>query len=318
MSSLIGKEVQIVTALSSADLPEALIGDSCVKELIGAVMGSQQEAKSANDSLEKARREKNEQNMFSNWWNNTEDKVKDAQLNLTSSIANLNRHSSQLLIFNTAISKVLCDQQNILLRQQRLLEDQARELNLQNLQILAQQKSLEAQQIEIRSANQGLLEAKGVTAEQARELVGCVQRVESAEQRITQVNQQVLTAIEQYLDLLRQELGDNLASSVTTLENRDKQLLKITQEHKGKLAEQAVALDELQGKLSYFDDNFTDRLQNAIERHKAPILQKVDSLERQLEQQSRKHGRWIKVLILGGCLLGTGLAGICATILLQV
>lgn len=315
MSSLIGKEVQIVAALSSADLPEALIGDSCVKELISAVMGSQQKAKSANDSLDKARREKNEQNMFSNWWNNTEDKVKDAQLNLTSSIANLNRHSSQLLIFNTAISKVLCDQQNILLRQQQLLEDQASELNLQNLQILAQQKSIEAQQIEIRSANQGLLEAKGVTAEQARELVGCVQRVESAEQRITQVNQHLLTAIEQYLDQLRQELGDTLASSVTTLENRDKQLLETTQEHKDKLAEQTVALNKLQGKLSYFDDNFTDRLQNAIEQHKVPILQKVDSLDRQLEKQAHKHGRWIKGLILGCCLLCVGLAGVCVTIL---
>lgn len=315
MSSLIGKEVQIVAALSSADLPEAMIGDSCVKELISAVMGSQQQAKSANDSLEQARKEKSEQNMFTNWWNNTEDKVKDAQLNLTSSIANLNRHSSQLLIFNTAISKVLCDQQNILLRQQRLLEDQARELNLQNLQILAQQKSLEAQQVEIKKANQGLLEAKGVTAEQARELVGCVQRVESAEQRISQVNQQLLTTIEQYMAQLQRELGENLAGAVTTLENRDKQLLKMTQEQKDKLAQQAVTLSELQGTLNALDDNLTVRLQDAIEQHKVPMLQKVESLERQFEEHTRKQARWIKGLILGGCLLCAGLAGVCATIL---
>lgn len=44
MSSLTGKEVQIVNALSSADLPESLIGESCVKELISAVIGAQQEA----------------------------------------------------------------------------------------------------------------------------------------------------------------------------------------------------------------------------------------------------------------------------------
>src|SRR3990167_3966400 len=239
MSTLTGKEIQIVTALSSADLPENLIGDSCVKELIGAVVGAQQQAKSASDKLQKARSEKSSQNMFSSWWDNTEDKIKEAQLDLTTTISNLNRHSSQLLIFNTAISKVLCDQQDLLLRQQKTLEEQAAQLQQQNAEIFEHQKALEIQQTEISKANQGLMEAKGVTAEQARNLVGCVQRVESTEERISEVNRQLLVAIEQHLNQVRDELGASQASAVSTLEARDKQLLQFIQDQQQKLAGQS-------------------------------------------------------------------------------
>ncbi|MDI3799281.1 hypothetical protein QK336_31550 [Pseudomonas aeruginosa] len=55
MSSLTGKEIQIVNALSSADLPEGLIGQSCVKELISAVVNAQQDASNAADRLKWAR-----------------------------------------------------------------------------------------------------------------------------------------------------------------------------------------------------------------------------------------------------------------------
>lgn len=78
MSSLTGKELQIVTALSQADLSESVIGGSCVKQLISAVVDAQSQTKSANDALQKARSEKNSQNVLSNWWNNTEDNIKDA------------------------------------------------------------------------------------------------------------------------------------------------------------------------------------------------------------------------------------------------
>ncbi|WGV19913.1 hypothetical protein QIY50_21785 [Pseudomonas putida] len=152
MSSLKGKEIQIVTALSQADLSESVIGGSCVKQLITAVVDAQNQAKSANDALQRARSEKSSQNILSNWWNNTEDKIKDAQLTLSTEIANLNRHSSQLLIFNTAVSKVLCDQQDILLSQQQRLEAQAAQLRAQNVQILEQQEQLASQQQDIRTA----------------------------------------------------------------------------------------------------------------------------------------------------------------------
>lgn len=242
MSSLTGKEIQIVNALSSADLPEKIIGESCVKELISAVVNAQQEANSAASRLETVRFLKDNRNAISNWWNNTEDSVKDAQLRLSTTVANLNRHSSQLLIFNTAISKVLCDQQDVLLRQQRILEEQAEQLKQQNLGILTQQKALEEQQVEIAKANQGLLEAKGVSAEQARNLVGCVQRVEAAEERINQLHSNLLSAIDARLDQSVADVKASFAPAVTGLEERDKQLLKLIQDHQRKFVDSSAAM----------------------------------------------------------------------------
>ncbi|MEW3673737.1 hypothetical protein QOZ77_31500, partial [Pseudomonas aeruginosa] len=134
-----------------------------------------------------------------------------------------NRHSSQLLIFNTAISKVLCDQQKVLLRQQEMLEEQAEQLKLQNQEILEHQKKLQIQQEAIREANQGLMEAKGVTADQARKLVGCVQRVEATEERVAEVNRQLLREIEQQLQQVRDESDASQAKLLQRLEERLRQ-----------------------------------------------------------------------------------------------
>ncbi|MEG8203191.1 hypothetical protein SE916_01485 [Pseudomonas sp. 5FOS] len=313
MSSLKGKEIQIVTALSQADLSESVIGGSCVKQLITAVVDAQNQAKSANDALQKARSEKSSQNILSNWWNNTEDKIKDAQLTLSTEIANLNRHSSQLLIFNTAVSKVLCDQQDILLSQQQRLEAQAAQLREQNVQILGQQEQLASQQQEIRAANQGLLEAKGLTAAQARDLIGCVQRVEAAEKRIGQVNQELLTEIGRQLEVARKDVADSLAAAVSNLEARDKQLLRIAHDQKQKLASHSEAID---GKLDAFNQALPARLEHAIKQHLEPGIEKTQALELRLEQQTVEQARLAKRLLISSTVLGAGLLAVGVAVVL--
>ncbi len=310
MSSLTGKEIQIVNALSSADLPENLIGESCVKELISAVVGAQKEASSAADRLHWARMAKANSNAISNWWNNSEDVVKDAQLKLTTTVANLNRHSSQLLIFNTAISKVLCDQQEVLLRQQKILEEQAEQLKQQNLDILSQQKTLEVQQEEIRKANQGLMEAKGVTAEQARNLVGCVQRVEATEERISEVNRQLLVAIEQHLQQVRDELSTSQASAVNALEARDKQLLQFIQDQQQKLATQASRQQGLGERLQQLEGSLSQLIEAAVNRQMAAVSQRAEALELSFNELGLQHLALSKRMIIGVSLLAIALAGV--------
>src|SRR5690606_9176297 len=131
--------------------------------------------------LERARSEQKNGNAITNWWNDRNDAVQDAQIDLNRSIGTLTEKTSQLLIVNTAISKVLHDQQGILLQQQDQLQQQASTLQEQNNQILDQQKALERQQQEINAANKGLMEAKGISQEQAQKLVGCVALVTEAE-----------------------------------------------------------------------------------------------------------------------------------------
>jgi len=286
MSSLTGKEIQIVTALSRADLSESVIGSSCVKELIGAVVDAQNQTQSANDALQRARNEKSSQNVLSNWWNNTEDKIKDAQLSLTTEISNLNRHSSQLLIFNTAVSKVLCDQQDVLLGQQRRLEEQARQLALQNATILDQQEQLAVQQQDIRTANQGLLEAKGLTATQARDLIGCVRRVEAAEERIVQVNQHVQEAIAEQLEQARKDVAESLSAAVDSLEARDQKLMRIAQDQQQKLIRHSEGIE---GKLNALNEALPGQIEQSVGLHLAPCLEKIGALELRLEQQAAEH-----------------------------
>ena len=282
MSSLTGKEVQIVNALSSADLPESLIGESCVKELISAVIGAQQEASSAADRLHWARMAKANSNAISNWWNNSEDAVKDAQLRLTTTVANLNRHSSQLLIFNTAISKVLCDQQKVLLRQQEMLEEQAEQLKLQNQEILEHQKKIQIQQEAIREANQGLMEAKGVTADQARKLVGCVQRVEATEERVAEVNRQLLREIEQQLQQVRDESD----------------------------ASQAKLLQRLEERLRQFETTLPQLVEVAVNKQMVAVSQRAEALELRLNELGLQHSVLSKRMVIGMSLLTIALVGV--------
>lgn len=197
MSLLNKQELQVIEAFSSADLPEHIYRDSNIKELISNMTEEQKAVQNSANKLEGIRREQKDGNFFTNWWNDRDDALQDAQINLNKSIGRLTQKSSQLLIVNTVLSKLLNQQQHILLKQQGILEDQTNSLADQNKQILKQQLLLEEQQKEINKANQGLLEAKGLTQEQAKQLVGCVKRVIEAENKIGEANTVLLAEIEQ-------------------------------------------------------------------------------------------------------------------------
>lgn len=208
MNALNKQELQIIEVFSSVSIPEKIIRDSNIKELIQSMLAEQKAVETNAAQLEWLRREKKEGNFLGNWWDDRGDKIQDAQLDLNQTIGRLTEKSSQLLIVNTAISKVLTDQQRILLEQQNILKQQTNTLEQQNRKILEQQNLLEKQQQDINKANQGLLEAKGITQEQAQQLVGCVKLVKEAESRISDANQALRLGVEQSLhDSVEQCLG---------------------------------------------------------------------------------------------------------------
>lgn len=188
-------ELQVVQAFSTITIPEQIVRDSNIRELIDGMMAETTAVKDGSSRLERLRQEMNDGNFVTNLWNDLDDKVKAAQLDLNQSMSRLTQRSSQLLVVNTAISKVLSDQQKILLAQQDMLAKQAHELKRQNEQILEQQGLLAEQQEGLKAANQGLLESKGVTQEQAVKLVGCVTRVTEAESKIDTANEALRSAL---------------------------------------------------------------------------------------------------------------------------
>ena len=215
MNALNKQELQIIEAFSSVSIPEKIIRESNIRELIHGLTDDQEKVQTDAQRLDRLRQEKREGNFFGNLLNDRDDKIQDAQLDLSQTIGRLTQKSSQLLIVNTAISKVLNDQQRILLEQQNILKQQTDTLAEQNRKILEQQNLLEKQQQDINKANQGLLEAKGITQAQAQQLVGCVKLVKEAENRINETNQALRSGVEQSLhDSVERCLG-RLSSGLT-------------------------------------------------------------------------------------------------------
>jgi hypothetical protein len=188
-------ELQVVQAFSALTIPEQIVRDSNIRELIEGMITETNSVKDESSRLARLRQEEKDGNFASNLLKGREGKVKAAQLDLNQAMGRLTQRSSQLLVVNTAISKVLSDQQVVLLKQQELLGEQAQELKRQNEKILEQQEQLAEQQKGLNAANQGLLEAKGVTQEQAIKLVGCVTRVEAAESKIDAANEALRSAL---------------------------------------------------------------------------------------------------------------------------
>jgi DNA repair exonuclease SbcCD ATPase subunit len=211
------QELIIVNAISQMVIPTDIFEKSEFKQAINDFKSAQESVKKSLDSVESKRNEVKEGNFLGNWWSNREAALQDAQLDLNKSIGLLTKQSSDLILFNTAISKVLVSQQKILHEQQELLKKQAAELASQNKCIEKQQVDLSEQQERLLEVNKGLLEAKGITREHAEKLVGCVKRVETAEQKMELSNQELersvaarIVACEERAESIKTEVDEAL------------------------------------------------------------------------------------------------------------
>lgn len=213
------QELIIVNAISQMVIPSDAFENSEFKEIISNFKEAQNKVDSDLCDIERTRNEVKDGSVIGNWWNNRKDKLQDAQLDLNKSVGLLTKQSSDLILFNTAISKVLVSQQNLLHEQQEMLRAQASKLDAQNKNIEEHQIKLSSQQEEIIKTNNGLLEAKGITREQAEKLVGCVRRVEATEQKLEISNQKLehsftarIVACEGHAESIKAEVDEALYS----------------------------------------------------------------------------------------------------------
>lgn len=184
MNPQASQELIIVQAVASMELPRDLNSLGHVGTLVKRIGEEGKSLRYKADTLERARQAKRDGNILGNLIKGRQEAMEDAQMDLNRAIGNLTASTSELLVINTALSKVLHIQQETLHDQQIVLEGQADEIREQNVQILQQQEEQERQQEEIIRVNAGILEAKGLTQEQALKLVGCVERVTQVEQAL--------------------------------------------------------------------------------------------------------------------------------------
>ncbi|TCC03439.1 hypothetical protein E0L21_15705 [Kosakonia quasisacchari] len=293
MSALNKQELQVIQAFSSADLPERFFRDSNIKELISGMTEEQKSVQKSAKHVDHLRQEQKDGNFFTNWLNDRGDLLQDAQIDLNKSIGRLTQKSSQLLIVNTALSKLLNQQQQILLNQQNILEDQTRSLAEQNGQILKQQVLLEEQQKEINKANQGLMDAKGVTQDQAQQLVGCVIRVTEAENKIGEANATLLAELEQRVARSESDFAQQLQSSLAEQGRRHKILEQAMAEND---AVQQQYVESIQQSLAQEQQLSHQQLLAELEQNRLALLDSVktianqcDTLQQELTQAVMQH-----------------------------
>ena len=178
------KALEVVEIFSNIQVPQEIFNASSLKNILGEVSEAKKNAIAKGDDLSRALKNKEEASFFDKIFTNYDKDITASQISLNQSISQLTLRSTDLLVVNTYMATVLNNQQELLIQQQNKLEEQAELLFMQNEKIFAQQTLLENQQKEINKANQGLLEAKGLTQEQAQQLVGCIVKVQQAENRI--------------------------------------------------------------------------------------------------------------------------------------
>ena len=175
----------IVETISNVNLPQNILNEGNIKELIANIHQSQKDINKNKKNLEDAQKAYQARTWLEKLFNKGKDAIEEAREDLSMAIGTLTTQSSTLIVFNTAISKVLLEQQKILNEQQEELKQQASRIQIQNKYIQENQdelakanKKLIEQQKRINEANQGLMEAKGISQEQAMKLINIVQRTE--------------------------------------------------------------------------------------------------------------------------------------------
>ena len=80
---------RIVESIANINIPPNVLRQSNIKNIIPDINQSQTEVKNSVDKLERLRQEQKDGNFISNWWNDRDDHVKDAQIDLNKSIGKL-------------------------------------------------------------------------------------------------------------------------------------------------------------------------------------------------------------------------------------
>ena len=149
-----------------------------------------------------------------------EDKVQEAQTELSKSTGRLTQTSLQLLLTNTTTAQAHGTHQKALQEQQKWLQEHAEQLKDQTHKLREKQKQLHKEQIALQTAQEGLMQAHGITKEQARELVGCVEKVSEAEQRLSAANLALHQTLQDQLEAAVKACIDQLNTGFSSLDLR--------------------------------------------------------------------------------------------------
>lgn len=212
-------EMQVVEAFSRISVPEDILRNSNVPQMVKDMRTTKKLMESSEEKLSQLRREKKDSNFLSNMWSDRDDQIEDAESNVNSEFRKLGALSANLLILNTAMAKIMNGQQGALQDQQSELEHQARDIEKQNSHIKEHQELLASNQREFSKAAQALAEAKGLTQAQASELVGCVRKVVDSERSMLESHGRLMAQVEERLRLIASDWSEIVTARLAQFED---------------------------------------------------------------------------------------------------
>jgi myosin heavy subunit len=282
-------EMHVVEAFSNLVVPEEVLRNSNVPKMVNDMRASQLKLESSEKRLARLREEKKDGNFLSNMWNERNDQIEDAESNLNGEFRKLGALSSNLLILNTAMAKIMNGQQRALQEQQVALNHQARDIKAQNGQ-LKEHQELHANTLrEFTKVVEALKEAKSLTQTQAVELMKCAQKVADSEKNMLESHGRLMGEVEERLRLIGSDWSKSVATRLAEFDD-----VHIAVE---KRLEQRLAASDADA--SY---NFT-----AAQAHRHELDKKLESmaarealLSRELEKQRKDMRAHQTVHALGG------------------
>lgn len=202
------REMVIVSAVAKQQLPAELLDESRLRDLVKRVDARRRAVAERATKVGAAKSKIDDGNFLTNFLFGRNGDLDDARFDMERAVGALTESSAELLVLNTAMAVVIGRQQEALREAQEEVALQTEIIKTQNVRIEAQQKLQSEQQLRINSAHEGLLEAKGITSEQAIKLVDCVRRVERTEDAIKQSQAALLRSVSARLDEFKGHLSE--------------------------------------------------------------------------------------------------------------
>lgn len=205
-------EMQIVEAFSNVTVPEDILRNSNVPQMVEDMRSTKKRLETSEERLSQLRREKNDGNFISNIWNDRSDQIDDAKDNVNNEFRKLGVLSSNLLILNTAMAKIMNGQQKALQGQQIALDHQASDIKKQNSNIKEHQELHANTLREFSKVVDSLKETKSLTQAQAIDLIKCAQKLAESEKAMIKSHELLIDKVEERLRLMSGDWTEIIAN----------------------------------------------------------------------------------------------------------
>lgn len=301
MSSTNNQDSQlIVQSLSNLELSSDLFSGQETQNMFRDMKSAMDKAKNSANDVRSAKQAVENGNWFGNWWYDRKDVLRDAQHDLALAVADLSENNSKLLIFNTAISKMLLDTQHKLNEQQIALNNQARELKSHTEELANQNENLNKTNQQIVQEQERLdnlikefVQIKGLTREQVGQIAQIVKDANILKEELTEsftrecvVISETLKETEGMLLGKYNHVNDGLSALDDDFKEVKKSIDGVKSEIDDNKTKQESDILSVKSLLTYSVDILKDKnkeLRGLLDDHKKSLALDIDEVKNNLE-----------------------------------